>query len=184
MIRPAKSHEHPAKTPKLGHPLSLISLHCPVKKAWVLSYPLSTQNGLGSDWVDQADLSLCWVHRPFCWFCPCREVLQDDLIVTRFMQHVCTEDVQCTQYFPSGMRIYMHGCRYVMQLAAYNFGAFEYDAKNITHPHIRIHLLSTVWFWYFLYLHSSPYIWVPSFILSQSWCYCWRKDLFLPCKSP
>ena len=23
-----------------------------------------------SDWVDaQADLSLCWVHMPFCWFC-------------------------------------------------------------------------------------------------------------------
>ena len=22
-----------------------------------------------SDQTDQADLSLCWVHRSFCWFC-------------------------------------------------------------------------------------------------------------------
>ena len=34
-----------------------------MKKAWVLSYPLSTQQRLWSDWVDaQADLSLSWVH--------------------------------------------------------------------------------------------------------------------------
>ena len=30
-----------------------------MKKAWVLSYPLSAQ----------ADLSLRWAHMPFCWFC-------------------------------------------------------------------------------------------------------------------
>ena len=41
-----------------------------IKKAWVLSYPLSIQRRLWSDWADaQADLSLCWVHMPFCWFC-------------------------------------------------------------------------------------------------------------------
>ena len=38
-----------------------------MKKAWVLSYPLSPQQRLWSDWVDaQADLSLSWVHMPFC----------------------------------------------------------------------------------------------------------------------
>ena len=32
--------------------------------------PLSAQQRLWSDWVDaQADLSLCWAHRSFCWFC-------------------------------------------------------------------------------------------------------------------
>ena len=41
-----------------------------MKKAWVLSYPLSTQRRLWSDWADaQADLSLLWAHMPFCWFC-------------------------------------------------------------------------------------------------------------------
>ena len=41
-----------------------------LKKAWVLSYPLSTQRRLWSDWADdQADLSLRWMHRSFCWFC-------------------------------------------------------------------------------------------------------------------
>ena len=37
-----------------------------MKKAWVLSYPLSTQWRLWSDWVDaQADLSRRWAHMPF-----------------------------------------------------------------------------------------------------------------------
>ena len=41
-----------------------------MKKAWVLSYPLSAQQRLSSDWADdQADLSLCWMHMPCCWFC-------------------------------------------------------------------------------------------------------------------
>ena len=32
--------------------------------------PLSAQRRLWSDWADaQADLSLCWAHMPFCWFC-------------------------------------------------------------------------------------------------------------------
>ena len=37
-----------------------------MKKPWVLSYPLSAQRRLWSDWVDaQADLSLLWVHSHF-----------------------------------------------------------------------------------------------------------------------
>ena len=40
------------------------------KKHWVLSYPLSAQRRLWSDWADaQADLSLRWAHWSFCWFC-------------------------------------------------------------------------------------------------------------------
>ena len=54
-----------------GHPPSLIrvfTVH--MKKAWVLSYPVSAQWRLWSDWADAlADLSLCWAHRSFCWFC-------------------------------------------------------------------------------------------------------------------
>ena len=41
-----------------------------MKKVWVLSYPLSAQRRLWSDWAHaQADLSLRWTHMPFCCFC-------------------------------------------------------------------------------------------------------------------
>ena len=40
-----------------------------MKKAWVLSYPLSAQRRLWSDWADaQADLSLRWAHINFIGF--------------------------------------------------------------------------------------------------------------------
>ena len=44
-----------------GHPPSLIRVF--MKKPWVVSYPLSAQRRLWSDWADaQADLSLRWAH--------------------------------------------------------------------------------------------------------------------------
>ena len=61
----------PGKDPdQPGHLPSLIRVFAVrMKKAWVLSYPLSTQQRLWSDWVDaQTDLSLRWAHT-FCWFC-------------------------------------------------------------------------------------------------------------------
>ena len=53
-----------------GHPPSLIRvLPVRMKKAWVLSYPLSAQRRLWSDWADaQAHLSLRWVHSHFVGF--------------------------------------------------------------------------------------------------------------------
>ena len=53
-----------------GHPPSLIRVFAVrMKKAWVLSYPLSAQRRLWSDWADaQADLSLRWVHPHFVGF--------------------------------------------------------------------------------------------------------------------
>ena len=40
-----------------------------MKKAWVLSYSLSAQRRLWSDWADaQADLSLRWAHTHFVGF--------------------------------------------------------------------------------------------------------------------
>ena len=62
---PSKDSDHP------GHPPSLIRV-CAVciQISWVLSYPLSTQRGLWSEWMNaQADLSLCWAYLSFCWFC-------------------------------------------------------------------------------------------------------------------
>ena len=54
-----------------GHPPSLISVFAVcMMKAWSLSYPLSAQPRLWSDWADaQADLSLRWAHWSVCWFC-------------------------------------------------------------------------------------------------------------------
>ena len=62
MTKPTKWHVHPAKTQIcLGIRPVWSVFNVRMKKAWVLSYPLSTQRRLWSDWVDaQADLSLCW----------------------------------------------------------------------------------------------------------------------------
>ena len=61
---PSKDYDQP------GHPPSLIRVFtvC-LKKTWVLSYPLSAQRTLWSDWANaQADLSLRWAHNPFVGF--------------------------------------------------------------------------------------------------------------------
>ena len=53
-----------------GHPPSLIRIFAVrMKKAWVLSYPLSAQRRLWSDWADgQVDLCLRWAHSHFVGF--------------------------------------------------------------------------------------------------------------------
>ena len=53
-----------------GHPPSLIRVFAVcMKKHWVLSYPLSAQRRLRSDWADaKADLSLRRVHTHFAGF--------------------------------------------------------------------------------------------------------------------
>ena len=52
-----------------GHPPSLIRVFAVhMKKTWVLSYLLSTQQRLWSDWDAQADLTLRWAHSHFVGF--------------------------------------------------------------------------------------------------------------------
>ena len=71
-----------------GHPPSLIRV-CAVhlKQKWVLSYPLSAQRRLWSDWADaQADLSLHSAQRSFCWFC--HEVAQNASSLSLNMQQI------------------------------------------------------------------------------------------------
>ena len=54
---------HTLLTYELRHDKTNKMCVCPAKKAWVLSYPLSAEQRLWSDWADaQADPSLCWVH--------------------------------------------------------------------------------------------------------------------------
>ena len=54
-----------------GHLPSLIRVFAVrMMKAWTLSYPLSAQQRLWSDWADaQADLSVHWAHIHFVGFC-------------------------------------------------------------------------------------------------------------------
>ena len=61
---PSKDSDQP------GHPPSLISVFTVrMKKSWALSYPLSAQWRLWSDWADvQTDLSLRWAHTHFVGF--------------------------------------------------------------------------------------------------------------------
>ena len=61
----------PTKTDQPGHPPSLIRVFAVrMKKAWVLSYPLSAKRRLWSDWVDaQAVLSLRRAHSLLVLWC-------------------------------------------------------------------------------------------------------------------
>ena len=73
-----------------GHPPSLIRV-CAVrlKQNWILSYPLSAQRRLWSDWADaQADLSLRWAQRSFCWVS--HEAAQNASSSSLNMQHIYT----------------------------------------------------------------------------------------------
>ena len=63
--------------------------------------------------------------------------------------------------------IYMHGCGYVMRLAAYDFSVFEYHAETHPHSYIRIPSLFIFGCCYFPYPHTHMYprIWIPSLTL-------------------
>ena len=81
-----------------GHLPSLIRVFAVrMKKAWVLSYLLSTQRRLWSDWADaQADLSLRWAHSHIVGFVMSRlkcckfVLLLDSWIYLTFFATICT----------------------------------------------------------------------------------------------
>ena len=58
---PSEDSDQPGHLPSL---LSVFAVR--MKKAWVLSYPLSAQRRLWSAW--EADQSLCWAHSHFVGF--------------------------------------------------------------------------------------------------------------------
>ena len=70
MTKPTKWPVQPVKTDRPGHPPSLIRVFAVrMKKASVLSYPLSSQPRILWVWVyAHADLSLCWTHSRFVGF--------------------------------------------------------------------------------------------------------------------
>ena len=79
---PSKDSDQPAHLPSL---IRVFAVR--MKKPWVLSYPMSAQQRLWSDWADpQADLCLRWAHRSFCCFCPqvAHVMRKGDLSVIQF----------------------------------------------------------------------------------------------------
>ena len=68
-----------------GHLPSLIRVFAVrMKKAWVLSYPLSAQRRLWSDWADaQAHLSLRWAHTHFVGFVMSRLISTNNIDVNK-----------------------------------------------------------------------------------------------------
>ena len=85
-----------------------------MKEAWDLSYPLSAERRLWSDWADaQADLSLRWAHS-FCWFCrvvahyefvtgnPQKNLFLSKLIDETFCLSVAMASVMWRQQFQNG----------------------------------------------------------------------------------
>ena len=70
MTKPTKECAPSADSDQPGHQPCLIRVFAVrMKKPWILSYPLSAQWGLWSDWVNaQADLSLRWAHTHFVGF--------------------------------------------------------------------------------------------------------------------
>ena len=82
---PSEDSEQPGNPPSLSRVFAVRT-----KKAWVLSYPLSAQRRLWSDWADaQADLSLRWAHSHFVGFVTSR--LKSDSIQQCFiLNRICT----------------------------------------------------------------------------------------------
>ena len=61
-----------------------------MKKAWVLSYPLSAQRRLWSDWADtKADLSLRWAHSHLVGFVMARLIFSRLTYVTESQGKLC-----------------------------------------------------------------------------------------------
>ena len=107
-----------------GHPPSLIRVFAVrLKKARILSYPLSAHRRRWSDWADaQADLSLRWAYMPFCWFCHDAAhltfycpVVEDGFRLSLIMQ----PRTNCFSFFQFQLLIYcctgQHYCSYKFQ---------------------------------------------------------------------
>ena len=61
---PSEDSDQPGHLPGLIRVFAIL-----MKKAWVLSYPLSDSEDSDQTAGAQADLRLRWAHRSFCWFC-------------------------------------------------------------------------------------------------------------------
>ena len=115
-----------------GHPPSLIRVSAVrLKQTWALSYPVSAQRRLWSDWVDaqadlrlwsywadaQADLSLRWAQKSFCWFC--HEVAQNASTSSIHMQHIYISSHFFTFCIEPNMKSFSHANNIVLRRDIY-----------------------------------------------------------------
>ena len=101
-----------------GHPPSLITVSAvSLKQNWVLSYPLSAQRRLRSDWADaQADLSLRWSQNSLCSFC--HEVVQVASSSSLYMQHIYISSLFTFRIEPN-MKSFSHANNIVLSRDIY-----------------------------------------------------------------
>ena len=87
-----------------GHLIRVFAVR--MKKAWVLSYQLSAQQRLRSDWADaQADLSLRWAHMSVCWFC--YEAAHFDHMLILIVDILSIQSVGMFQFIPEERSLVM-----------------------------------------------------------------------------
>ena len=102
---------HSEDSDQPGHPPSLIRVFAVrMKKAWVLSYPLSAKRRLWSDWADaQADLSLRWAHSHFVGFVMKRLIFHNTLYLMHLEQTL--EKLGFKKITPFKQYFYMHSTK-------------------------------------------------------------------------
>ena len=88
LTKPTKWFVRPAKTQiSLGIRQSDQSQRCSPETKLGPKLPIERQRRRWSDWVDaQADLSLRWAQKSFCWVC--HEVAQNASSSSLYMQHI------------------------------------------------------------------------------------------------
>ena len=94
-VRPAKTQISLGIHPVWSDPSLIRVFAARTKKHWVLSYPLSAQRRLWSDWTDaQSDLSLRWAHTHFVGFVMRRLKCPDNMpLCLNYTVHVVRVDM-------------------------------------------------------------------------------------------
>ena len=72
---------------------------------WRRFGPLATHKAYSEDWSDEADLSLCWVRRSYCWFCDVLAQMLSVWMHYSMVKPLCTNLGWLQQIF-SGVRIF------------------------------------------------------------------------------
>ena len=114
-----------------GHPPSVIRVFAVrMKKAWALSYPLSTQRRLWSDWVDvQADLSLRWAHSHFVDFVVRRLILCERTVKALARLHGCAGSPEPSLFAYIWYLLFSHGPPQLNQQFFIDTAATTYGGK-------------------------------------------------------
>ena len=125
-----------------------------MKKPWVLSYPLSAQRRLWSDWADaQADLSLRWAHSHFV-----------DFVMSRLISYMVAssayKSVDATTFWKYKRQIInkRRSTSYCFLEPAFRFRALRYSCSTNTHRQLLQNRKTSHRYCWFANPTSSHYI--------------------------